>query len=202
MANYSLVSCLGDNQKKITASTDRDILVPGDIVAVNEEGIVSCCEVLNETLDEPTAQIISEPTNCLQCLIDNNINFIFTDCSSKKEEEVIEAYGIEPTPTYVISPTYFSYLPTVGKFYYTQLQGEKDSIYVCLQFQSTDTLQNPDTNPLSLPIESDSCEKCNQPSFNYLTIERNNNAGFQQKQESFKNNYNEYINNRTINVPK
>lgn len=190
MANYSLISCLGDNQNKITASTDKH-LVPGDIVAVNEEGIVSCCEVLNETLDEPTAQIISEPTNCLQCLIDNNINFIFTDCTQQEG----------PTPTYVISPSYFSYLPTVGKFYYTKLQGENGSIYVCLQFQATDTLQIPDTNPLSLPIESDSCKNCSQPSFNYFVMERNNNTEFQKKQRLLKDNYNEYINNRTINVP-
>lgn len=190
MTNYSLVSCLGDNKKKITASTDKYILVPGDIVAINEEGIVSCCEVLNETLDEPTAQIISEPTNCLQCLINNNINFIFTDCTQQEG----------PTPTYVISPSYFSYLPTVGKFYYTQLQGEKGTPPLCLQFQSTDTLQRPDTIPLRLPIESDSCENCNQPSFNYIVMERNNNSGFQQKRQLLRNNYNEYINSRTINV--
>lgn len=190
MANYSLISCLGDNKKQIVATSER-VLNSGDIVAVNEEGNVTCCEVLGESLLEPSAQIVGEPTNCLQCLVDNGINFIFTDCTSQEL----------PTPTYVISPSYFSYLPTVGKFYYTQLEGKKGDPPLCLQFQGTDTLQNPDTNPLSLPIESDSCENCSQPSFNYVVIERNNNAGFQQKQESFKNNYNEYINNRTINVP-
>ena len=188
MANFIVQNCINPSETYVVAEQKETFNIGGVILVAGNGFDLGCFSIIEQTDLQPTAFEGSQVfPDCIECFGVFNPSFSFTECEF-------------PENIYKINSTNFLTLPTINKVY--QMLIDEDVEPKCYEF-TEQNFNNPGSSTFSgIPEEFNTCEECSPSPFDLALEERNNNAVFQQKQQLLRDNYNEYINNRTINVPK
>jgi len=163
--------CDDESQTFVVNGGEYPNITTGSTLLVSYDKTSFCCEVVSETQQEQTAEIIEETTSCLDCFINLRVSLEFLNCF--KDESIILDSGI------------FSLVPQINKVYSlditidgvsedikneTLLEARKpeNSVTVkgCFTYIGQSLRGSSKGRFNSDVIEFDSCEKCSPYNYN------------------------------------